>query len=98
MAYTDSDFSGDINDRKSTSGFVFFLRFGAVSRPSEKQMVTLSTTKAEYIDVVSCVCQCIWIWIKRIMETLDFKNQNNIMTLCVNNFVIQLSKIQFFKE
>nr|KYP39930.1 Retrovirus-related Pol polyprotein from transposon TNT 1-94 [Cajanus cajan] len=29
--YTDNDFVGDIDDRKSTSGFVFSLRVGVVS-------------------------------------------------------------------
>ena len=31
MAYTDSDYAGDINDRKSTSGYVFLLNEGTVS-------------------------------------------------------------------
>ena len=30
VAYTDNDFAGDIDDRKSTSGFVFFLGNEAV--------------------------------------------------------------------
>ncbi|XP_047181334.1 secreted RxLR effector protein 161-like [Vigna umbellata] len=36
VAYTDSDFAGDINDRKSTSGFVFMLGTGAISWSSKK--------------------------------------------------------------
>uniref|UniRef100_A0A2N9FP23 Integrase catalytic domain-containing protein n=1 Tax=Fagus sylvatica TaxID=28930 RepID=A0A2N9FP23_FAGSY len=31
MAYTDSDYAGDVDDRKSTSGYVFLLSEGAVS-------------------------------------------------------------------
>ena len=43
--YTDSDYAGDVDDRKSTSGYVFFLAGGAVSLTSKKQpVVTLSTT------------------------------------------------------
>lgn len=50
VAYTNNDFAGDLNDRKSTSGFVFLLAGGAVSWASKKQhVVTLSTTEAEYI-------------------------------------------------
>ena len=31
MAFTDSDYAGDLDDRRSTSGFVFMLGSGAVS-------------------------------------------------------------------
>ena len=72
VAYTDSDIAGDIEDRESTSGFVFLLGSGAISWSSKKQpVVSLSTTKAEYIIVASCACQCIWI--QRVLEKMFFK-------------------------
>ena len=40
--YTDSDYAGD--DRKSTSGYIFTLVGGAISRKSSKQTVTTSST------------------------------------------------------
>jgi len=50
IGYTDSDFAGDLNDRKSTSGYVFTLAGAAVSWKSKKQsLVSLSSTEAEYI-------------------------------------------------
>jgi len=36
VAYTDSDYAGDVDDRKSTSGYVFLLSEGAVSWSSKK--------------------------------------------------------------
>jgi len=43
VAYSDSDFVGDIDDRRSTSGLVFLFGSGVVSWFSKKQpMVTLS--------------------------------------------------------
>ena len=60
--YTDSDYAGDLDDRRSTSGFVFLIAGGAVSWSSKKQpIVALSTTEAEYIAAVSCATQAIWI-------------------------------------
>jgi len=57
LAYIDSDYAGDLEDRKSTSGFLFFLSAGAKSWSSKKQLViTLSTTEAEFIVVASCAC------------------------------------------
>ena len=47
VAYTDSNHVGDLNDRKSTSGYVFLLSSGAVSWSSRKQLViSLSSTEA----------------------------------------------------
>ncbi|CAL9021041.1 unnamed protein product, partial [Prunus brigantina] len=39
-AFTDSDFASDVDDRKSTSGYVFILNGGVVSWRSCKQSVT----------------------------------------------------------
>ena len=48
--YLDSDYGGDIDDRKSTTGFVFFLCDTAFTWSSKKQSsVTLSTCEAEYV-------------------------------------------------
>ena len=48
--YLDSDFTGDVDDRKSTSGYVFTLAGGAISWKSSKQTVTaLSTMYAEFV-------------------------------------------------
>ncbi|GAA0175784.1 hypothetical protein LIER_41974 [Lithospermum erythrorhizon] len=44
-AYTDSDYAGDINDNKSTNGYVFKFSSGTVAWTSKKQpIVSLSTT------------------------------------------------------
>ncbi|XP_019242593.1 PREDICTED: uncharacterized protein LOC109222727, partial [Nicotiana attenuata] len=56
LGYCDSDWAGDIDDRKSTTGFVFFLGNSAFTWNSKKQpIVTLSTCEAEYVAACSCV-------------------------------------------
>ena len=56
VAYTNSDYVGDLNDRKNTSGYVFMLSSGAVSWSSKKQLVVpLSTTETESI-VATFMC------------------------------------------
>ena len=37
--YTDSDYAGDLDDQKSTSGYVFLLSEGTMSWSSKKQPV-----------------------------------------------------------
>ena len=50
QGYADSDFAGDKNDRKSTTGWIFKLGNNTISWRSAKQKaVTLSTTEAEYM-------------------------------------------------
>ena len=41
--YSNADFAGDIDDRKSTSGYVFTLAGGGISWKSSKQSVTASS-------------------------------------------------------
>ncbi|XP_059073514.1 secreted RxLR effector protein 161-like [Cryptomeria japonica] len=50
--FVDSDRAGDIDNRRSTSGYIFLVNGGAVSWMSKRQVVvTLSTTKVEYMVV-----------------------------------------------
>lgn len=90
LAYTDSDYAGDVDDRKSTSGYVFLLGGGAVSWSSRKQPVTLSTTEAEFVAAGSCACQCVWM--RRILERLGHSQDNCTVVLCDNSSTIKLSK------
>ena len=53
-AYSDADWDGCVDDRKSTSGGAFYLRDNLVSWHSKKQeSISLSTAKAEYVSATS---------------------------------------------
>lgn len=87
IAYTDSDYAGDLEDRKSTSGYLFLLGGSAVSWASKKQpIVTLSTTEAEYVAATSCACQAIWL--KRVLQEMGSKQSGSITMKCDNNSTI----------
>ena len=50
IGYSDSDFVGCIDSRKSTSGYIYLLAGGAISWNSAKQaLIASSTMAAEYI-------------------------------------------------
>ncbi|GJQ97523.1 hypothetical protein Tco_0008662 [Tanacetum coccineum] len=58
VAYTDSDYAGATQDRKSTTGGCQFLGNRLISWQCKKQtMVATSTTKAEYVAAASCYRQ-----------------------------------------
>ncbi|MCH88235.1 hypothetical protein A2U01_0009118, partial [Trifolium medium] len=62
VGWSDSDYAGDIDDRRSTSGYVFMIGSKVVSWSSKKQpIITLSTTEAEFIAATSSACQGIWL-------------------------------------
>ena len=62
LAYSDADWAGDVDDRKSTSGYMFQIAGGPVSWKSRKQdTVALSTAEAEYVALSSAVQECIWL-------------------------------------
>ncbi len=60
--YTDSDFQSNIDDKKSTSRFVFIYNGSAVSWKSSKQSTTVdSTTEAEYIAALDAAKEVVWM-------------------------------------
>uniref|UniRef100_A0A0K8VG31 Retrovirus-related Pol polyprotein from transposon TNT 1-94 n=1 Tax=Bactrocera latifrons TaxID=174628 RepID=A0A0K8VG31_BACLA len=52
--YVDADWGGDMSNRRSYTGYAFFLAGGPISWKSEKQnSVALSSTEAEYMALSS---------------------------------------------
>ena len=60
--YIDSDWVGNSNDRKSTSGCCFSMGSGVISWFSRKQScVAQITAKAEYVAACSSSCEVAWL-------------------------------------
>ena len=59
--FTDSDFAGDLETRKSTTGFLVKVGDGLISWGSKRQsIVTLSTTEAEIIALIEGIKETTW--------------------------------------
>ncbi|RVX17043.1 Retrovirus-related Pol polyprotein from transposon TNT 1-94 [Vitis vinifera] len=62
IGYSDSDFAGCQDSRRSTSGYIYLLAGGAISWRSAKQtLVTSSTMEAEFVACYEASNQGIWL-------------------------------------
>ena len=62
VGYSDSDFDGCVDSRKSTSGYVFMFASGAVSWRSNKQTLTAtSTIEAEFVSCFEATSHGVWL-------------------------------------
>lgn len=69
QGFTDSDWAGNVKDRKSTSRCFFNLGSAMISWFSRKQTsVVLSTAEAEYI--VACLACMEEVWLRRLLSGL----------------------------
>src|ERR1700733_12911683 len=73
VGYTDADGASQ-EHRQAVSGYVFMIDGGAVSWSSKKQeLVTLSTTEAEYVAMTHAAKEIIWLrqFLGEIFRPLD---------------------------
>jgi hypothetical protein len=91
IAYTDVDWVGCIDDRRSTSGVAFYLGECLVSWISKKQSsVSLSMAKAEYIATTSCCTQVLWM--KQTPTKIQVEYDEPIPIYCDNTSSINILK------
>ncbi|KAK2981078.1 LOW QUALITY PROTEIN: hypothetical protein RJ640_012033 [Escallonia rubra] len=96
-AYCDSDLARDLDDRKSTTGFVFYMGDTAFTWSSKKQpIVTLSTCEAEYVAATSCVCQAIWL--RFLLRELHLPQKESTEIFVDNKSAIALAKNPVFHD
>ena len=88
--YADADLAGDMDSRKSTSGYMMTFAGGAVSWQSKLQKcVALSTTEAEYIAATEATKELLWM--KNFLQELGSKQESFIL-YCDNQSAIHLAK------
>ncbi|KAK9740903.1 hypothetical protein RND81_03G069600 [Saponaria officinalis] len=91
IAYSDSDWAGSVDDMKSTSVYAFNFGPGVFSWNSKKQdIVAQSTAEAEYVAASTAVNQ--FIWIRKILDDLGYKQNEDTDVLVDNKSAIFISK------
>ncbi|KAL5740032.1 hypothetical protein ACOSQ2_029212 [Xanthoceras sorbifolium] len=88
--YVDADLAGNVDIRKSTTGYVYTLGGTAVSWVSQLQkIVALSTTEAEYVAVTEASKEMVWL--QSFLEELGKKQEDNVL-YCDSQSAIHLAK------
>lgn len=94
-AYTDSNWVGDVDEKKSTTSRAFFLGSRLISWLSKKQSCTsLSTIESEYIATTTNCTQVLWI--KKMLKDIKIKCKEPIIIYCDNSTTIDISKNPVF--
>ncbi|CAL2235116.1 unnamed protein product [Prunus armeniaca] len=82
-AYSDADWAGDINTRRSTTGSVVFLGSNPISWQSKKQgSVSRSSTEAEYRALANTAADLSWI--RQVLLDLKMFLPNAPLMYCDN--------------
>ena len=88
--YVDADWGRNFN-RKSQSGYLFFIQNSLVSWASKRQtVVALSTTEAEYV-AAACGAQEA-IWLRLLLKSIGFTQEEPTTLYEDNNGCIAISK------
>jgi len=94
VGYVDADFAGDLDKKRSLTGYVFTLFGCTVSWKAQLQsVVSLSTTEAEYIATIEGVKEAMWL--KELLSELGCVH-DKVVVFCDNQSSIHLTKNQMF--
>lgn len=89
VGYCDADYAGDIDTRRTTTGYVFLMGDGAVSWCSKLQpTVALSTAEAEYMAAASAVKEALWL--RKLLCDFTLSSKQPVPILCDNQAALKL--------
>ena len=89
VGFCDADYAGDVNTRRSTTGYIFKYMGSSISWGSTRQAtVALSTCEAEYMALAEALKE--GIWLIRVLKDLG-KVERQFTVFCDNQGAIALS-------
>ncbi|GAV90077.1 hypothetical protein CFOL_v3_33486 [Cephalotus follicularis] len=96
-AFCDADWAGDPTDRRSTTGYCFFLGTSLISWRSKKQtVVSRSSTEAEYRALAYATSELLWI--RWLLQDMGVSQSTSTPIYCDNQSAIQIAHNDVFHE
>ena len=93
VGFSDSDYAGCVDDKKSTYGYIFMMVEGAVSWKGVKQTLTASSTmEAKYVACYDATCHAIWF--QNFISTLEVVQSisKSLKVFCDNSTTVSFSR------
>eukprot|EP00253_Pinus_taeda_P013141 PITA_13141 len=91
VGFTNSDWAGDPDDRKSTVSYVFTLGSGTITWACKKQgAISLSSAEAKCRGAIEASKEALWL--HQILSEIGFQQQHLTTLWCDNQSAIQLCK------
>uniref|UniRef100_A0AAV1TIP8 Polyprotein n=1 Tax=Peronospora matthiolae TaxID=2874970 RepID=A0AAV1TIP8_9STRA len=91
IGFADANWAGDLDTRRSTTGYVFFLNGSVISWNSKRQpTVATSSTEAEYMSLYSATQEAIWL--RGLLKDLNYCAKNATTIFQDNQGCIALAK------
>ncbi|KAA0052262.1 putative mitochondrial protein [Cucumis melo var. makuwa] len=109
--YSDADWAGDPTDRRSTTGYCFYLGDSLISWRSKKQtVVSSSSTESEYRALADTIAELLWLrWLladmgvpqqglRWLLADMGVPQQGPTLLYCDNRSAIQIAHNDVFHE
>ena len=91
--FSDSDYAGYMNDKKSTSSYIFTMAEGEILWKSVKYTLTVSSTmEVEYVACYEATCHAIWL--QNFISAFEVVHliYRPLKLLCDNSAVVSFSR------
>ncbi|XP_058192154.1 secreted RxLR effector protein 161-like [Rhododendron vialii] len=96
-AYSDADWAGDPTDRRSITGYCFFLGDSLISWRSKKQtVVSRSSTEAEYRALADTTQELLWL--RWLLTDMGVHHSTGTTLCCDNQSAIQIARNDVFHD
>uniref|UniRef100_A0A2N9F4X6 Reverse transcriptase Ty1/copia-type domain-containing protein n=1 Tax=Fagus sylvatica TaxID=28930 RepID=A0A2N9F4X6_FAGSY len=94
-AFTDADWAGDPDDRRSTSGYLVYLGSNPITWSAKKQpTVSRSSTESEYRALAIASAELCWI--RTLLKDLGVFLSQTPVLWCDNVSALAIARIRFF--